>query len=140
LRANLPVIFSLQFISNPVTILPLYFTCFQVGRALLQPFGFEPPRVNMEEMNALIKGIGSGNIVTNFHYIKAVFLTTTAGSLILGTAFATIASGFYRLAAYEVTRSYQKLKKLQEQEGQSGARTPAMKARTPGKNQNPTTP
>lgn len=114
LRANLPILFSLQFITNPLTILPVYYTCFQVGKAVFIPFGLDTPQVNMGEMSALIKAVGSGNLVTNFSYIMEVWGTSAVGGIVLGTALASIAAGFYKLAAYEVSISYRRLRDLEK--------------------------
>lgn len=113
IRANLPVLFSLQLISNPLTILPVYFSCFQVGRIVLNLFGMEMSGISLQEMNAIILQVSDGNFYHRLHYLWRIWWVTSLGGLILGTFFASISAGIYKLAAYEVTLSYQKLKDLQ---------------------------
>lgn len=114
LRANLPLLFSLQFITNPITLLPAYFAGFQVGRAVLSLFSIETPHLNMAEMRLLMDAVKAGHWAMNLKYLAAVWGITSLGSLILGTFLGSITSLFYKLAAYEVTVSYRRLKDLQQ--------------------------
>lgn len=113
LRANLPLLFSVQFLTNPITVLPAYFTCFQIGRVILNVFGLETPQLSMAEMKLLIDALKAGNWAINLKYLASIWAITSLGSIILGTFLATVASGIYKLAAYEVTVSYRRLKALQ---------------------------
>ncbi len=115
LRANLPILFSLQFLTNPITVLPAYFASFQIGRILLNLFfTLELPSLDMAEMRALIAAVKDGNLMLNLKYIGAVWGITALGSFVLGTFLATIASAFYKVAAHEVAASYRRLRHLQE--------------------------
>ena len=114
LRANLPILTTTIFITNPFTILPVYFACFQVGRAILNAFGMESPQLNMAEMKLLIDALQNGNWAMNLHYLGTVWGVTLIGSVVLGTSLAAIAVGIYRLAAYEVMVSVERLKELQK--------------------------
>ena len=40
-RANLPVLVALQWISNPITVVPIYYADYQTGMALLELVGME---------------------------------------------------------------------------------------------------
>lgn len=113
LKANLPVLASLQFITNPVSAVPAYFTAYQVGRAILSPFGFESPSLNMQEMRLLTDNLLAGNWGYNLSYVGAVWLLTALGGFVLGIFLGTIGSLTYRLAAYEVIVFNEKLRKLQ---------------------------
>lgn len=111
--ANLPIFFSLQFITNPLTILPVYFACFQVGRIVLNLFGMEIGGISIQEMNRMILQVTEGSLWRQLYSLWKVWLITGMGGLILGTFFATFSSAIYKLAAYEVTLSYRRLKALQ---------------------------
>jgi uncharacterized protein len=113
LRANLPVLFSLQFITNPLTVLPAYFACFQIGRIVLNLLGIDTPYLNMAEMKIIMDALKAGQWAMNLKYLGAVWSITSLGAVILGTAAAAVASVVYKIAAYEVAVSYQKLKDLQ---------------------------
>jgi uncharacterized protein (DUF2062 family) len=113
LRANLPILFSLQFITNPVTVLPCYFAAYQTGRVILNLFGIDSPQLNMAEMKILIDALQEGNWGYNLKYLATVWSITFLGGSALGSFLAAIASAFYRLAAYEVDVSYRRLKELQ---------------------------
>ena len=114
LKANLPILTSLQFITNPITALPAYFTAYQIGRAILHPFGVESPALNMQEMNLLMDSIRAGNWGYNFKYLGTIWLLTTLGGSVLGVFLGTIGSVVYRLAAYEVEVFNQKFRELQQ--------------------------
>ncbi|MEX0332220.1 MAG: DUF2062 domain-containing protein [Puniceicoccaceae bacterium] len=114
LRANLPILASLQFITNPLTVLPVYFTAFQIGRVILNPFGFESPSVSMAEMNTLINSLEAGNWGFNLKYLATIWLVTSLGACVLGTFLGALGSGLYRLAAYEVDVFNKRLKELQQ--------------------------
>jgi uncharacterized protein (DUF2062 family) len=123
-RANLPILTTTIFITNPVTILPAYFACFQIGRVLLHVFGMEAPQINMAEMKLLIEALQDGNWAINLHYLATVWWITSLGGIILGTSLATIASGIYKLAAYEVMVSFNRLKELQKKRQEQAATSP----------------
>ena len=122
LRANLPVLFSLQFITNPLTVLPCYFAAYQIGRVLLNLLGIESPHLNMGEMKVLIEALQAGNWGYNLKYLATVWSVTFLGGSVLGSFLATVASGVYRLAAYEVEVSYRRLKDLQDKRHAQAAR------------------
>ena len=124
LRANLPILFSLQFITNPLTVLPCYLASYQVGRVVLNLFGIETHHLNMTEMRALFVAIQSGNLGYNLKYLLTVWSITSLGSLILASFLATIGSTVYKLAAYEVSISYRRLKELQEKSQTAAGRQP----------------
>ena len=123
-RANLPILASLQFLTNPFTLLPAYFTGYQVGKAVLNLFGVESPSLNMEGLKAFFSTLSSGAWSQNFDYLLTVWLVMALGGVILGTFLATIASVIYKIAAYEVAWSYKRLMELQskrESENQPAA-------------------
>ncbi len=114
LRANLPVLVGLQFLSNPVTVLPLYFTAFQIGRACLNPLGIDIPPLNIEEMKAFLYALHSERLLLNLGYLARVWLVTSLGGAVLGSFLATVGAIIYKIAAYEVTFSYNRLRDLQQ--------------------------
>ncbi len=114
LRANLPILTGLQFITNPVSAVPVYFTAYQIGRAILNPLGFESPSLNMQEMRLLMDNLLAGNWAYNLSYLGTVWLLTALGGTVLGIFLGTIGSMIYRLAAYEVVVFNEKFRKLQE--------------------------
>ena len=113
LRANLPILFSAQFITNPLTALPVYFACYQTGRAIFHAFGAETPHLNMAEMKVLMESLQAGNWSYNLHYIGKVWGLTAIGGTIIGTFLASASSALYRLAAYEVTIFNERIRILQ---------------------------
>lgn len=76
LKVNLPVLAGLQFISNPLTLAPIYLANYKVGKWLLVSLG-----VNPESTHALFSGIHS----------------TLVGGMVLGTLFGLLMFGAYRL-------------------------------------------
>ncbi|MEZ5275172.1 MAG: DUF2062 domain-containing protein [Opitutaceae bacterium] len=61
-RANLPVMIAIQFITNPVTIAPLYLTTLKVGEWLIQSTGLHPhgSRVGAAAYALVLGGIVCG--------------------------------------------------------------------------------
>jgi uncharacterized protein (DUF2062 family) len=114
MRANLPIFTSLQFITNPITIVPVYFTAYQVGKAILHPLAVTVPALNMREMKLLIEAVGSGDWVFQFEYLGTVWLVTFLGGSVLGVFLGTIGSISYRMAAYEVTVFNKKFRAIQQ--------------------------
>ena len=126
LRANLPLLTTLQFITNPLTALPVYFTAYQIGRVILHPFGVGSPSLNMSEMNILIESLKAGNWGFNLNYLATVWSITALGGCILGTFLGALASGMYRLAAYEVDNFNKRLKELQQKRLQKESGVPPL--------------
>lgn len=122
-RANLPVLFSLQFITNPITALPLYFAAFQIGRVVMHLFGVETPHLNMVELRLLLESVRDGEWGPNLRYIGAVWLLTCLGGTILGTFMGALLSGFYRLAAYEVVVFNRRIRELQRKRHEANSQT-----------------
>lgn len=114
LKANLPLLASLQFITNPLTVLPTYFASYQVGKVVLNLFGIDSPHLTMAEMKAVINAVEAGSWALNLGNLFKVWLVTSLGAVILGTFLATVCSVIYKLAAYEVEVSYRRLKELQQ--------------------------
>jgi hypothetical protein len=113
LRANLPILFGLQFITNPLTAIPIYFASFQIGRICLHLIGIHTPQLNRQEAAALFSGWTSGDWHSNLTYLFTVIGVTSLGSLILGIFCGTVGSLIYRAMAREVQISYLRLKELQ---------------------------
>ena len=74
LKVNLPVIAGLQFVSNPLTLVPIYLANYKVGSWILQGIGFAEK--------------GAENIV---HGVNS----TMVGGAVLGTVFGLLMYGFY---------------------------------------------
>lgn len=137
IRANLPILFSLQFIINPLTVLPAYLASYQVGKVVLNLFGISGPHVNMAEMRAFLDTINAGDLGVNLKYLATLWSITCLGSLILGIFLATIAAGIYKVAAYEVDASLKRLKELQQHRQEAAARDLAAQEAKPPPNGHP---
>lgn len=127
-RANLPILFSLQFITNPLTVLPAYFTSYQVGKVVLALFGVSGPNVNMAEMKAFLDTIRTHDLGVNLKYLATLWSITCLGSLILGVFLATVGAAIYKVAAYEVGVSVRRLKDLQQRRQEAQAQESAAPA------------
>lgn len=115
MRANLPVLVALQFLSNPLTVVPLYFTVYQIGKAALNLIGIDTPTLSLQEMKTFLNIFASGQLLLNLRYLLTVWLVTAFGGVIFGSFLATAASLFYKFAAREVDISYRRLRELQAQ-------------------------
>jgi len=115
LRANLPILVSLQFITNPLTALPIYYVAYHIGRLFLLFLGHHAPMLDRHELHVLIEGIKAGEWGANAAYVGTVWAITALGGLIVGTFVASIGGMLYRLAAHEVSVTFHRLKELQNQ-------------------------
>ncbi|MCZ6673752.1 MAG: DUF2062 domain-containing protein [Verrucomicrobia bacterium] len=77
LKVNLPILAGLQFISNPLTLIPIYLANYKVGSWLLESFGFNP-----------ISQGGSGNLLFGLH-------STLVGGIVLGSLVGLFLYGLY---------------------------------------------
>ena len=46
LRANLPILAGLQIVSNPITVIPIWFSAYQIGRHFLGVIGVDAAPLN----------------------------------------------------------------------------------------------
>jgi uncharacterized protein (DUF2062 family) len=125
LRANLPILISLQFISNPLTVLPIYYTNYQIGRLALRLIGVESPLINIGEMRRLLNISDSAAIFENIQYVTKVFLVTSLGGAMIGTFLAAVAAVLYKMGAREVAVSYQRLLDLRAKRQQRSSSHPS---------------
>lgn len=82
LRANLPITCGLQLITNPLTMIPLYFVTYQLGRMVIDFSSY---------------GQGLNRVATEFNAL-------IIGGIILGAAAGAILDLLYRLGAYEARK------------------------------------
>ena len=93
LRANLPLIVALQWISNPLTMGPIYFADYKIGMVLLDLLGFDYPRNKL---------LSSNYDWSQFTYKELLRLIDTfppmlVGGSVLGISFGVIAVFLYKI-------------------------------------------
>lgn len=115
LRANLPVLAALQFVTNPLTVIPIYYTAYQIGHLFIGLLGIDTPHLNLTQARTLFLGIQKGEWGSNLQFFLSVMGLTSLGALMMGIFCAAIASVVYRAMAREVALSYRRLKELQSQ-------------------------
>jgi uncharacterized protein len=106
LRANLPILAGLQFITNPLTVLPIWFALYQIGRHFLLVFGLETLPLERGEVGVILKNFIDGAWGSNFDIIAPVFGITSLGALIVGSFAGLAGSMAYRLIARRTAGSY----------------------------------
>lgn len=77
LKVNLPILAGLQFISNPLTLVPIYLANYKVGSWLLNGLGIEPTKETVS--GSIFMGVNS----------------TMIGGTVLGTLVGMILYGLY---------------------------------------------
>ncbi|MFP4540019.1 MAG: DUF2062 domain-containing protein [Opitutales bacterium] len=132
LRANLPILCGIQFITNPLTVFPIYFSAFHIGRITLQLVGLEVPNLNMAQFKLLLNSLMSFELRHSFGFIWQTFASTTLGGWMMGLFSATIAATIYRVGAYEVGQTYQRLHELQRRREAARAAEEAAPGAEPG--------
>ena len=119
LRANLPILFGLQFISNPLTVLPICYAGYNIGRLCLFLFGIQTSFMTLNEIGLIFESVKAGHWPLSFQFVIKVFLVTSLGAAILGLFFATIGASIYRLSAREIEITRERLKQLKEKRVQA---------------------
>ncbi|MFU8847420.1 MAG: DUF2062 domain-containing protein [Opitutales bacterium] len=110
LRANLPILVGLQVVSNPLTVIPIWFSAYQIGRHFLAVLGIEAAPLARSEVQSLLYNFTHGNWGDNMERLLSVFGVTSLGATIMGTFFGLIGSIAYRIVAQRTAASYAVLK------------------------------
>ena len=103
-RANLPVIVALQWISNPGTLLPIYFAGYKIGDTLFQLIGARPESTPSDEAMSKQIELASSSLSSLMEFMSDAPLqnmlylsgATFLGGAVMGIAIGTIASALYR--------------------------------------------
>ena len=106
LRANLPILVGLQIVSNPFTVLPIWFAAYQMGRHFLAIFGINALPLNRHEVQALLDNFATGAWGENMERLLSAFAVTSLGAIIIGTFIGLVASVTYRIVAKRTATSY----------------------------------
>jgi hypothetical protein len=115
LRANLPILAGLQIVSNPITVLPIWFAAYQIGRHFLSVIGVDVIRLGRDEVQLMLDNFTHGRWGDNLEPIMVVFVVTCLGAIIMGIFFGLITSFIYRIVAIRTAASYAVLlKKIHE--------------------------
>lgn len=106
LRANLPILTGLQIVSNPITVLPIWYAAYQIGRHFLSVIGLEALPLRREEVRIMLDNFTAGLWGENVDRMMTVFGVTSLGAIIMGIFFGLIASMIYRIMANRTAASY----------------------------------
>lgn len=106
LRANLPILTGLQIVSNPITVLPIWYAAYQIGRHFLSVIGLEALPLRREEVRIMLDNFTAGLWGENVDRMMTVFGVTSLGAIIMGIFFGVIASMIYRIMANRTAASY----------------------------------
>jgi uncharacterized protein (DUF2062 family) len=110
LRANLPILVGLQIVSNPITVFPIWFSAYQIGRIFVGVIGIEAAPLARSEVHTLLYNFTHGLWGENMDRLLTVFGVTSLGAIIMGTFFGLIGSTAYRIIASRSAASYALLK------------------------------
>ena len=105
-RANLPILVGMQVISNPLTVLPIWFAAYQIGRIILSVIGINVDPLYREEVRLLLDNFIHATWGAKFDNIATVFSITCLGAIVMGIFFGLIASFTYRIVAIRTAASY----------------------------------
>jgi uncharacterized protein (DUF2062 family) len=106
LRANLPILVGLQIVSNPLTVLPIWYAAFQTGRIFLSFVGIKVAPLNHEEVQLLLDNFIHGAWGEKFDNLATVFGVTNIGAIVMGSFFGLLGSIAYRIIANRTAASY----------------------------------
>ncbi|MGC6456302.1 MAG: DUF2062 domain-containing protein [Coraliomargaritaceae bacterium] len=110
LRSNLPIFVSLQLITNPFTVLPIWFALFQIGHHALSLFGMETLPLGKTDLELVMQSVKEGIWMQQIERMISVFAQITLGSLIIGLFLGLVLSNIYRMAAQYTQKSYTRLR------------------------------
>ena len=106
LRANFPLLVGLQMVSNPLTIGPIYYTGYEVGRLFLGIFGFEMPVLTMNQLLNSLETLFSSSWYSSLESVLHIWLITMLGGAIMGTFMGAICSMAYRFVGKEIALTF----------------------------------
>ena len=106
LRANLPILVGLQIVSNPLTIIPIWFAAYQIGQMILSVIGIRVNPLNREEVSLILDNFIYASWADKFDNLANVLSVTSLGAVVMGIFFGLIASFTYRVIANRTTTSY----------------------------------
>jgi hypothetical protein len=113
LRANLPIFVGLQMITNPLTVAPIYYVNYSIGRHFLILFGKRTEGLTISEVKLMLERIATGEWGENLHIMASVWLLTCLGGVIIGLFLGVVSSYIYRFMAWRATKAYERLRELQ---------------------------
>ena len=105
-RANLPIPVGLQVVSNPLTILPIWFAAYQIGQMILSVVGLRFDPLNQEEVRLLLDNFIYAAWGDKFDNLAATFSVTILGAIAMSIFFGRIASFTYRIVTNHTAASY----------------------------------
>lgn len=103
LRANLTLMAGLQFITNPLTVAPIYFFTDWVGLKIMAWTGIGTPPGGVETMNDLMQNVG------------AHFNALVIGGVVVGLFAAFVVDLTWRSLAWEARHFRQQMQHLREE-------------------------
>lgn len=109
-RANLPILAGLQLLTNPLTIIPIWFSTYQIGRYFIGVVGIEAAPLARSEVQTLLYNFTHGQWGENVDRLLTVFGVTCLGAAVMGSFFGLIGSACYRIIAKRTAMSYAVLK------------------------------
>jgi uncharacterized protein len=114
LRANLPIFVALQFITNWLTIVPIYYICYEIGRWSLKVFDVHVEMLSLDELRLFMENLASCHWAENGRFLGRVFLVTSLGGLILGSFMGTVFDLIYKLLAWRTKVVWERVSKIRE--------------------------
>ena len=105
-RANLPIPLGLQVVSNPLTILPIWFAAYQIGQMILSVVGLRFDPLNQEEVRLLLDNFIYAAWGDKFDNLAATFSVTILGAIAMSIFFGRISSFTYRIVTNHTAASY----------------------------------
>jgi uncharacterized protein (DUF2062 family) len=106
LKANLPILVGLQFVSNPLTVWPIWYTCYLVGKNFLSIFSIEALPLRRHEVQIMLDNFANGDWGTNLDRLISVFGVTSLGATMIGLFIGAVLSIAYRLVSNRTVASY----------------------------------
>ena len=98
-RANLPLIVALQWISNPFTVAPIYFADYEIGLLILELFGIDYARNKLLTADFDWSGLTISELIKTFLKLIDTFPPMFVGGSVVGISLGVLAVFLYKAIA-----------------------------------------
>jgi hypothetical protein len=114
LRANLPIFIALQFLSNWLTSIPIFFACHEVGRLMLKIVDVDVDALDIAQLRAFVDNAMQLHWAANGHALLRVMGVMSLGALILGSFTGGVLDFLYRFMNRRAIRLIARVKLIRQ--------------------------
>ena len=114
LRANLPIFIALQFLSNWLTSIPIFYDCHEVGRLMLKIVDVDVGALDIAQLRALVDNAMQLHWAANGRVLLRVMGVMSLGAVILGFFTGGVLDFLYRFMNRRALRLVARVKLIRQ--------------------------